>query len=59
MPMTQAKHSNNGTLIELHSVFKSYQTGAGQVPVLKDINLQVGEGEFIGLVGPSGPANPR
>jgi putative ABC transport system ATP-binding protein len=24
------------------------------VPVLKDINLQVGQGEFIGLVGPSG-----
>jgi len=54
MPMTQANHSNNRTLIELHSVFKSYETGAGQVPVLKDINLQVGEGEFIGLVGPSG-----
>jgi putative ABC transport system ATP-binding protein len=48
--MTQANH----TLIELHSVFKSYETGAGQVPVLKDINLQIGEGEFIGLVGPSG-----
>jgi putative ABC transport system ATP-binding protein len=54
MPMAQANHSNNRTLIELRSVFKSYETGAGQVPVLKDINLQVGEGEFIGLVGPSG-----
>jgi putative ABC transport system ATP-binding protein len=52
--MTQADHSNNGTLIDLHGVFKSYETGAGEVPVLKDINLQVEGGEFIGLVGPSG-----
>jgi len=52
--MTQADHSNNGSLIDLHGVFKSYETGAGEVPVLKDINLQVEGGEFIGLVGPSG-----
>jgi putative ABC transport system ATP-binding protein len=52
--MAQADHSNDGTLIDLHGVFKSYETGAGEVPVLKDINLQVRGGEFIGLVGPSG-----
>ena len=52
--MTQADHSNDGTLIDLDGVFKSYETGAGEVPVLKDINLQVRGGEFIGLVGPSG-----
>jgi putative ABC transport system ATP-binding protein len=52
--MTQADHSNDGALIDMHSVFKSYETGAGEVPVLKDIDLQVRGGEFIGLVGPSG-----
>jgi putative ABC transport system ATP-binding protein len=52
--MTRADHSNDGTLIDLHEVFKSYETGAGEVPVLKDVNLQVRGGEFIGLVGPSG-----
>jgi putative ABC transport system ATP-binding protein len=52
--MTQASHSNDDTLIDLHGVFKSYETGAGEVPVLKDISLQVRAGEFIGLVGPSG-----
>ena len=52
--MTQADGSNDGSLIDLHGVFKSYETGAGEVPVLKDINLQVRGGEFIGLVGPSG-----
>jgi putative ABC transport system ATP-binding protein len=52
--MTQADRSNDDTLIDLHEVFKSYETGAGEVPVLKDVNLQVRGGEFIGLVGPSG-----
>ena len=46
--------NGNGTLIDLQSVFKSYETGAGEVPVLRDVNLQVGQGEFVGLVGPSG-----
>ena len=52
--MTQANQSNGHTLIDLRRVFKSYETGAGEVPVLKDINLQVGGGEFVGIVGPSG-----
>jgi putative ABC transport system ATP-binding protein len=45
---------SDSELIDLQGVFKSYETGAGEVPVLKDINLKVGEAEFIGLVGPSG-----
>jgi putative ABC transport system ATP-binding protein len=52
--MTQTSQSNNHTLIDLRGVFKNYETGAGEVPVLKDINLQVGESEFVGFVGPSG-----
>jgi len=41
-------------LIDLRDVFKSYETGAGDVPVLKDVDLRVREGEFVGVVGPSG-----
>jgi putative ABC transport system ATP-binding protein len=41
-------------LIDLRDVFKSYETGAGDVPVLKDVDLRVNEGEFVGVVGPSG-----
>lgn len=52
--MAQANQDNGHTLIDLRNVFKSYETGAGEVSVLKDINLQVGEGEFVGIVGPSG-----
>jgi putative ABC transport system ATP-binding protein len=54
LPMTQTSQSSDRTLIDLRRVFKNYETGAGEVPVLKDINLQVGESEFVGLVGPSG-----
>jgi len=46
--------SNGRALIDLQGVFKSYETGAGEVPVLNDINLKVREGEFISVVGPSG-----
>ena len=54
MTGTHTNHSNNHALIDLSNVFKSYETGAGEVSVLKDVNLQVGEGEFVGIVGPSG-----
>jgi putative ABC transport system ATP-binding protein len=47
-------HSDDHSLIDLRNVFKSYKTDAGEVSVLKDINLQIGEGEFVGVVGPSG-----
>jgi putative ABC transport system ATP-binding protein len=44
----------NGVLIDLRDVVKTYETGAGDVTVLKDITLQVQPGEFVSVVGPSG-----
>jgi len=44
----------SGPLIDLRDVVKTYETGAGDVTVLKDITLQVQEGEFVSIVGPSG-----
>jgi putative ABC transport system ATP-binding protein len=44
----------NGALIDLRDVVKTYETGAGDVTVLKDITLQVQPGEFVSVVGPSG-----
>jgi putative ABC transport system ATP-binding protein len=41
-------------VIELKSVFKAYETSAGPVPVLRGIDLRVGEGEFVSILGPSG-----
>lgn len=45
---------NNGALINLQDVVKTYETGAGGLTVLKDINLRVGKGEFVSVIGPSG-----
>ncbi len=41
-------------ILELQNVFKTYIQGNMEVPVLKDINLEVGEGEYVAIMGPSG-----
>ncbi|WP_276390054.1 ABC transporter ATP-binding protein [Eudoraea chungangensis] len=41
-------------LLELKNVFKWVQSSSNPVFLLKDINLQVREGEFISIMGPSG-----
>jgi nitrate/nitrite transport system ATP-binding protein len=40
--------------LELRNVSKSYGQGANRVEVLKNINLTIGEGEFIAIVGFTG-----
>jgi NitT/TauT family transport system ATP-binding protein len=40
--------------LELADVNRTYQTRRGQVEALKDINLSIGRGEFVSLVGRSG-----
>jgi len=41
-------------MISLRSVTKSYATGNGSAPVLRDIDLDVAAGELVAIVGPSG-----
>ncbi len=41
-------------LIELRGVVKTYSTAAGDFTALKSIDLQIGMGEFLGVVGKSG-----
>ncbi len=41
-------------LLELNDVCYSYHSLSGETPALKDISLQVADGEFIAIVGPSG-----
>ena len=41
-------------LIELEHIDKTYHIGEMAVPVLKDINLSIGEGEYVALTGASG-----
>jgi putative ABC transport system ATP-binding protein len=42
------------TILELRNVNKTYSTAAGDFVALKNINLQVQAGEFLGVVGKSG-----
>ena len=41
-------------MIQLKNVERSYKTAAGQSWVLRRINLDIKEGEFITIMGPSG-----
>ena len=41
-------------LVEIQDLCKSYYRGNQPIPVLRDINLIIAEGEFMALMGPSG-----
>jgi putative ABC transport system ATP-binding protein len=41
-------------MIHLKNVERSYKTGAGQTWVLRRVNLDIQEGEFVTIMGPSG-----
>ncbi len=41
-------------MIQLKNIDRSYKTGAGQTWVLRRVNLDIHEGEFITVMGPSG-----
>ena len=42
------------TVIQLVDVCRQYHLGSANVDALKNINLEIGQGEFVALVGPSG-----
>jgi putative ABC transport system ATP-binding protein len=41
-------------MIELTGINKSYRIGPRTIPVLRDVNLRVAEGEFVAIMGSSG-----
>ncbi|HTS21023.1 MAG TPA: nitrate/sulfonate/bicarbonate ABC transporter ATP-binding protein [Casimicrobiaceae bacterium] len=56
LPEARAQRASGAQLIELRRVSKSYMGAEGSPPVtvLDDINLEVGEGEVVALLGQSG-----
>ena len=41
-------------IIELKNIYKNYQSGEMEVPVLQNVSFSVSEGEFVSIMGPSG-----
>lgn len=41
-------------MMELTNIYKEYKTDGMGVTALRDINLLIGDGEFVAIVGPSG-----
>ena len=46
--------SGNGTLVKISHVHKYYTRGGETVDVLKDLSLEIPQGDFLALMGPSG-----
>ncbi len=46
-------NSNNDILI-IKKLSKIYHTNKSEIPAIKDLNLNIKEGEFVAIVGPSG-----
>ncbi|WP_099206159.1 ABC transporter ATP-binding protein [Scatolibacter rhodanostii] len=42
------------SILELKNIYKTYRQGKLEVPVLKDISLNVEEGDYCAIMGPSG-----
>ena len=52
--MDPAPQSKDATMIRLRNIEKCYKTKAGFTYVLRQITLDIAEGEFITIMGPSG-----
>ena len=46
--------TNNGALVRVDGVEKIFHRGSEDIHVLADLHLEVGNGEFLALMGPSG-----
>ena len=52
--LTDTQQDTGKYLIKLNNVVKAYKTEAGDFVALKNINLTIGSGEFVGVIGKSG-----
>lgn len=48
------KQSTGGIAVEGRHIIKNFRVGNTATEVLKDISLQVMQGEFVSIMGPSG-----
>jgi putative ABC transport system ATP-binding protein len=45
---------NNGALVRLVDVYKTYRTGEMEVPAVRGVSIEIKRGEFVALMGASG-----
>jgi putative ABC transport system ATP-binding protein len=50
----QERADPGSSLIRVEDLHKQYETDAGPQPVLRGVNLSIGAGEFVAVMGPSG-----
>ena len=41
-------------MVQLKNIYKWFNTGSNRTFILKDINLNISQGEFLSIMGPSG-----
>jgi putative ABC transport system ATP-binding protein len=55
MTPTEARQAQEARpMVEIRNLSKSYRRGNQRIPVLRDITLSIGAGDFVALMGPSG-----
>lgn len=52
--MVRVDGSGSGALVEIRSLDKKYRRGGEEIDVLRGLNLDVDQGEFVAFMGPSG-----
>ena len=45
---------DRGVVIKTESLWKTYEMGAEQVQALRGVDLEIGKGEYVAIMGPSG-----
>jgi len=54
LPELLEESTPDRSLIQLENVWKTYDSGENAVQALKGVDVQMGRGEFVAIIGPSG-----